>query len=212
VVPQGFVVLFPVVLGGDFRSPLLVVFLGCFRDLALGDLMGKFVGTLRGSLACDSPLKSMKRWRHHRRHRRGSAPPRAQSGSGLPPRACDAPRKSSNPMRRTHGSSRGDEVQKHLRRDLIQGGFGRHAGPATQEDEGVIQELYGQLWLIPNPSPPHSCRHQGSRVHGEPVEDLVWIQKSLWESKTFRPKDCYQVTRRDSWRDEPKKLNFAAYL
>jgi hypothetical protein len=41
VVPQGFVVLFPVVLGGDFRSPLLVVFLVCFRDLALGDLMGE---------------------------------------------------------------------------------------------------------------------------------------------------------------------------
>jgi hypothetical protein len=40
VVPQGFVVLFPVVLGGDFRSPLLVVFLGCFRVLALGDLVG----------------------------------------------------------------------------------------------------------------------------------------------------------------------------
>jgi hypothetical protein len=30
VVPQGFVVLFPVVLGGDFQSPLLVVFLGLF--------------------------------------------------------------------------------------------------------------------------------------------------------------------------------------
>jgi hypothetical protein len=44
VVPQGFVVLFPVVLGGDFRSPLLVVFLGCFRDLALGDLMGEIFG------------------------------------------------------------------------------------------------------------------------------------------------------------------------
>jgi hypothetical protein len=44
VVPQGFVVLFPVVLGGDFRSPLLVVFLGCFRDLALGDLMGEIHG------------------------------------------------------------------------------------------------------------------------------------------------------------------------
>jgi hypothetical protein len=39
VVPQGFVVLFPVVLGGDFRSPLLVVFSVCFWDLALGDLM-----------------------------------------------------------------------------------------------------------------------------------------------------------------------------
>jgi hypothetical protein len=31
-------VLFPFVLGGDFRSPLLVVFLVCF-DLALGDLV-----------------------------------------------------------------------------------------------------------------------------------------------------------------------------
>jgi hypothetical protein len=39
VVPQGFVVLFLVVFGGDFRSPLLVVFSVCFRDLAFGDLM-----------------------------------------------------------------------------------------------------------------------------------------------------------------------------
>jgi hypothetical protein len=44
VVPQGLVVLFPVVLGGDFRSPLLVFFLGCFRDLSLGDLMGEIGG------------------------------------------------------------------------------------------------------------------------------------------------------------------------
>jgi hypothetical protein len=41
VVPQDFVVLFPVVLGGDFRSPLLVVFSVYFRDLVLGDLMGE---------------------------------------------------------------------------------------------------------------------------------------------------------------------------
>jgi hypothetical protein len=33
-------VLFPVVLGGDFRSPLLVVFSGCFQDFVLGNLMG----------------------------------------------------------------------------------------------------------------------------------------------------------------------------
>jgi hypothetical protein len=44
VVPQGLVVLFPVVFGGDFRSPFLVFFLGCFRDLALGDLMGEICG------------------------------------------------------------------------------------------------------------------------------------------------------------------------
>jgi hypothetical protein len=59
VVPQGFVLLFPVVLGGDFRSPLLVFFSVCFRDLALGDLMGEIRGTLRGSFAFDSPPKSV---------------------------------------------------------------------------------------------------------------------------------------------------------
>jgi hypothetical protein len=41
VVRQGLDVLFPVVLGGDFRSPLLVISLGCFGDLSLGDLMGE---------------------------------------------------------------------------------------------------------------------------------------------------------------------------
>jgi hypothetical protein len=41
MVPQGFVVLFSVVLGGDFWCPLLVFFLGCFQDLALGDLLGE---------------------------------------------------------------------------------------------------------------------------------------------------------------------------
>jgi hypothetical protein len=41
VVPQGFVVLFPVVLGGDFWSPLLVVFSVCFREFALEDLTGE---------------------------------------------------------------------------------------------------------------------------------------------------------------------------
>jgi hypothetical protein len=40
---KAFFVLFPVVLGGDFWSPLLVVFSVCFRDLALGSfaLMGQ---------------------------------------------------------------------------------------------------------------------------------------------------------------------------
>jgi hypothetical protein len=48
VVPQGFVVLFPIVLGGDFWSPLLEVFSVCFWDLALGDLMGEIrVNSLR---------------------------------------------------------------------------------------------------------------------------------------------------------------------
>jgi hypothetical protein len=41
MVLEGFVVLFPVVLGGYFRSPLLLFFSVCFRDLALGDLTGE---------------------------------------------------------------------------------------------------------------------------------------------------------------------------
>jgi hypothetical protein len=36
--------LFPVVLGGVFRSPLLVISLGYFRDLSLGDWMGEICG------------------------------------------------------------------------------------------------------------------------------------------------------------------------
>jgi hypothetical protein len=45
VVRQGLDVLFPIVLAGDFRRPLLVISLGCFQDLSLGDFMGKFVET-----------------------------------------------------------------------------------------------------------------------------------------------------------------------
>jgi hypothetical protein len=44
MVPQGLDVLFPVVLGGDFRSPLLVISLGCFLGHSLGDLMGEICG------------------------------------------------------------------------------------------------------------------------------------------------------------------------
>jgi hypothetical protein len=44
VVPQDLDVLFPVVLGGDVRSLLLVISLGYFRDLSLGDLMGDIYG------------------------------------------------------------------------------------------------------------------------------------------------------------------------
>jgi hypothetical protein len=44
VVSQGLDALFPVVLGGDFRSPLLVISLGCFRDISLGVLVWEICG------------------------------------------------------------------------------------------------------------------------------------------------------------------------
>jgi hypothetical protein len=46
VVAQGLDELFPVVLGGGFRSPLFVILSVCFRDLALGDLLGEICGNL----------------------------------------------------------------------------------------------------------------------------------------------------------------------
>jgi hypothetical protein len=59
MVPQGFVALFPVVVGGDFRSPLLVVFSVCFWDLALGDLMGEIRVYLCGSFTFLIPLPNL---------------------------------------------------------------------------------------------------------------------------------------------------------
>jgi hypothetical protein len=59
MVPQGLVVLFPFVLGGDFRSPLLVDFLVRFRDLALGDLVGDVCVNPLWFLSFDSPPKSV---------------------------------------------------------------------------------------------------------------------------------------------------------
>jgi hypothetical protein len=44
VVPQGFVVLFPVVLVVIFGALSWWFFLGCFQDLALGNLMGEICG------------------------------------------------------------------------------------------------------------------------------------------------------------------------
>jgi hypothetical protein len=55
VVPHGFIVLFPVVLGGEIRSPLLVVFLVCFRDLDLGDFMGEICVNPSWLFCFDSP-------------------------------------------------------------------------------------------------------------------------------------------------------------
>jgi hypothetical protein len=72
----------------------------------------------------------------------------------------------------------------------------------------------GILRSIPDSPPPSSRNRHGARVRerGEPVDGLVWIQKSLWDSRKFKPEDCFQVTSRDSWKDTPKKLDFAANL
>jgi hypothetical protein len=59
MVPQGLVVLFLFVLGGDFQSPLLVDFLVYFQDLALGDLVGDVCVNPSRIFPFDSPPKSV---------------------------------------------------------------------------------------------------------------------------------------------------------
>jgi hypothetical protein len=59
VVSQGLVVLFLFVLGGDFRSLLVVDFLVCFRDLALGYLVGGVSMNPSWFFSFDSPPKSV---------------------------------------------------------------------------------------------------------------------------------------------------------
>jgi hypothetical protein len=85
-----------------------------------------------------------------------------------------------------------------------------------EEEGGVIQEFFGQLWMIPDsPPPPNLCRRShGTRVQvgDDPPENLVWIRRELWESKQFGVKDCYPVLEGDSWKNTPKKLGFASNL
>lgn len=82
------------------------------------------------------------------------------------------------------------------------------------EEGGVIQEFFGQVWLIPDSATSSHPRRRshGARVRegGDPPENLVWIRKELWDSKRFKAEDCYPVQEGDSWRSPPKRLNFAA--
>jgi hypothetical protein len=61
--------------------------------------------------------------------------------------------------------------------------------------------------LLPSP-----LRHSHGDDLREPRENLVWIQKSLWESKQFKAEDCFRVTERDSWSGSPKQLGFTLDL
>jgi hypothetical protein len=128
-------------------------------------------------------------------------PPRARTASspirekGLPPRACETPPKTD--QRRTRGNLRWGTERAHHLQTWERGESRRHTGPVEQGDEGVIQEFFGQLWFVPESFSPHTHRHHhshrhGSRVDGEPIDNLVWIRKSLWESKGSSLKTAFK--------------------
>ncbi|TVU25198.1 hypothetical protein EJB05_27686, partial [Eragrostis curvula] len=82
---------------------------------------------------------------------------------------------------------------------------------AYLEEDGVVEELYGELWYIPN-SPSDSPADIARVRVAERASDggsLAWIRKDLWESKKFEAADCHPVTRGDQWVKQPQKLNFA---
>lgn len=81
--------------------------------------------------------------------------------------------------------------------------------PVGLEDEGDLEDFFGQLWFFPTNSSPSRGR---VRVRHRDVPEkgiLVWIRRDLWESKKFEPIDCHQVGESDSWDLPPKFFSFA---
>jgi hypothetical protein len=71
---------------------------------------------------------------------------------------------------------------------------------SAEDDEGVIEEYFGQLWWIPRSPPP--------RVN-QRSPHLLWICKDLWEGKSFSMADCFPVQPGDVLKQDWKELDFA---
>lgn len=89
-------------------------------------------------------------------------------------------------------------------RKMTRGINGLDPGELDEED-GDIEDLFGQLWFISSTSPSPCGR---ARVHEG--GDLIWIRKDLWDSKQFEVRDCFPVGASDLWASPPKKLCFAS--
>ena len=75
------------------------------------------------------------------------------------------------------------------------------------DEEGAVLEFFGQLWFIPETPPPQPRVRFGKG--GVARDDLVWIEKKLWERNSFTPEDCFPVGDADVWSKSPAKLSFA---
>jgi hypothetical protein len=70
---------------------------------------------------------------------------------------------------------------------------------AEQEAES-IEELFGQLWAIPNPDKARVPNLMGGERR------LVWIRKDLVREKCFRPDDCFPMGRIQRFNGPPTRL------
>ncbi|TVT98735.1 hypothetical protein EJB05_55965, partial [Eragrostis curvula] len=77
-------------------------------------------------------------------------------------------------------------------------------GPQEQDEaeEGEVEDLFGQLWLIPNDSPK-------ARVSRVPPPQLFWIRKGLIGTRKLVWEDCHPVGAADRYVSKPILLNFA---
>jgi hypothetical protein len=67
--------------------------------------------------------------------------------------------------------------------------------------EEQIEEIYDQLWSIPNLSNPRvQASHGGSH--------LVWICSDLVRERRIRPEDCYPIGKHQKIDKAPKTLSF----
>jgi hypothetical protein len=66
--------------------------------------------------------------------------------------------------------------------------------------EEHIEEIFGQLWAIPD-SPRPRVSHGGGH--------LVWIRSDLVRERKIRPEDCHPVSRFQKFDKQPKTLSFA---
>jgi hypothetical protein len=100
--------------------------------------------------------------------------------------------------------------QASLKRDSLQtlGGVREHRADPVAGKEPVIpeeehiEEIFNQLWSIPNPSTPRI-----PTGHGD--SHLVWIRSDLVRERKIRPKDCYSVSKHHRIDNAPKTLSFS---
>jgi hypothetical protein len=65
-----------------------------------------------------------------------------------------------------------------------------------------VEELFGQLWNVPNPRP----RVREAESNGG---CLVWVRRDLLREKRVTPQDCFLTNREVRMYRAPTKLRFA---
>lgn len=143
-------------------------------------------------------------------------PPTPVRVRGTPPRSgrlTGGPSVPSPLKRDCARGQRGTRVETVRREKVVTPGSRSNAQACREldDEEGAIQEFYGQLWLIPDAIARAANSAVRARVREEElrVRDLVWIRRDLWDSREFGVADCFPAASGDRWVRKPAPLRFA---